>query len=146
MGVRIQRAPLSLAAAYRAIAKPGLGGVVVFAGRVRPDATQHGRVVALDYEAHERMALPALQRLEVEARRRVPGAQVVLWHRVGRLGVGVPSVIVGAATPHRADAFRLARALIDRLKAEVPIWKTERVRPGRPRRKRPDRPLGRSAG
>ena len=143
MSVRIQRAPLSIAAAYRFLAGPGLGGVVVFAGRVRPDVTRQGRVTALDYEAHRSMARTALYRLEVDALRRIRGARVVLWHRVGRLAVGVPSVIVGAATPHRADAFRLARSLIDRLKTEVPIWKSERVRPAHRPRTRHGRSVGR---
>ncbi len=121
------------------MAAPGLGGVVVFAGRVRPDATRAGRVVALDYEAHAPLAFAGFERLERTAHRRVPGARVVLWHRLGPLPVGTASVIVAVATPHRATAFRLARWLIDRLKAEVPIWKTERARPARRRRRPPAR-------
>lgn len=146
MTVRLLRRPLSIAAAYRELARPGLGGVVVFAGRVRPDRWKGGRVRALDYEAHAPLALRALAALEARAAQRAPEARVVLWHRLGRLPVGSASVIVGAATPHRADAFRLARWLIDRLKVEAPIWKTERVRPSRRPRRRPGRSAGRSAG
>ncbi len=115
---------------------------MVFAGCVRPDRTPRGRVVALDYEAHRPVALAQLRRLEAAARQRVPEARVVLWHRLGRLPVGTVSVIVGAATPHRAQAFGLARWLIDRLKEEVPIWKTAQARSAR----RPRRPPARSGG
>jgi molybdopterin synthase catalytic subunit len=146
VSVRLQRDALSVAAAYAELAQDRLGGVVVFAGRVRPDVGPEGRVVALDYEAHRPLARAALHRLAREARRRHPGARVVLWHRLGRLPVGTASVIVGAATPHRATAFALARWLIDRLKAEVPIWKTATARPARRQPRRPVRSGARSAG
>jgi len=114
-----------------------LGGVVVFLGRVRPDRTGKGRVTALEYEAHRELALSALRGLERTARRRFGAEKVVLWHRLGAVPVGEPSVVVGVATGHRAAAFRAARFLIERLKAEVPIWKLERARPVRRPRLRP---------
>lgn len=116
---------------------------MLFAGRVRPGRTRAGRVVALDYEVHRAPALARLQELERDSRRRFRARQVVLWHRVGRLGVGEVSVIVGVATPHRAEAFAAARYLIEELKSVVPIWKTERARPGRRPRRRPSRRAGR---
>src|SRR5215472_16941886 len=114
MGVRLTTTPLSVPAAYRALADPSLGGVVVFVGRVRPDTVAAGRVRALYYEAHEPLAHRELERLRSEAAHRLPKARIVLWHRLGLLPVGTVSVIVGVATPHRAAAFDLARELIDR--------------------------------
>jgi molybdopterin synthase catalytic subunit len=134
VSVRLTRRPLSMAAAMRVLEGPGLGGVAVFAGRVRPDRVGRGRVVALEYEAHRILALRALTALERTARRRFGAERVVLWHRLGDVPVDEISVIVGAATGHRAAAFAAARYLIERLKAEVPIWKTERARPARRRR------------
>ena len=143
MSVRLSRRALSVAAAYRELAGRGPGGIVVFVGRVRADRTPSGRVGALDYEAHVPLALAALERLEARALARAPRGRVVLWHRLGCVGVGDVAVIVGAATTHRASAFSLARWLIDRLKAEAPIWKSARpARPARP----PRRPRVRSAG
>jgi molybdopterin synthase catalytic subunit len=142
MTIRLTARPLSVPAAYAALGDERSGGVVVFAGRVRPDVTRLGRVHSLDYEAHRPLALASLRRLAVQARQRYGARRVVLWHRVGRLRVGTVSVIVGVATPHRADAFAAARYLIDALKRETPIWKTDRGRPGRPR---PSRPARRSA-
>ena len=115
----------------RQLSGPELGGVVVFAGRVRPDRTPGGRVVHLDYEAHRSLALGALSELATTARRRFGAERVVLWHRLGPVPVGEVSVIVGAATGHRAAAFTAARYLIEQLKRSVPIWKVERARPGR---------------
>ena len=132
MSVRVGRRPLSVAAAYRELERPGVGGVVLFVGCVRPDRLRDGTVRSLLYEAHEPLARVALERLEGSARRRSPRGRFVLWHRLGTLPIGEASVLVGAATPHRAEAFTLARWLIDRLKVEAPIWKSSRGPRGRP--------------
>lgn len=142
MTVRLDRRRLSYAAALRALEGPGLGGIVVFVGRVRPDRTSRGQVVALDYEAHVPLARSALSDLEQRARKRFGVQRVVLWHRTGRVPVDEASVVVGVAAGHRAEAFAAARFLIERLKAEAPIWKAERARSAR----RPRRPLRGSAG
>jgi molybdopterin synthase catalytic subunit len=127
VSVRLTSNRLSVAAAFRELERAGVGGIAVFAGRVRPDRRSGSRVVALDYETHEGPAMDGLRALERTARTRFGLAGAVLWHRVGRVRVGEVSVIVGAASGHRAPAFRAARFLIDRLKETVPIWKTERA-------------------
>lgn len=146
MSVRLVRRPLSVASAYRALESERAGGITVFAGRVRPDRVGPGVVRALDYEAHVSVAAHALAALEREASDRFGLTGVVLWHRLGRLPVGTVSVIAGAAAPHRDAAFRGARFLIDRLKARVPIWKSDRARPARRRRGPPRRRPARSSG
>ena len=146
MSVRLTDRPLPVARALRELSGPELGGIVVFAGRVRSDAVPTGRVVALEYEAHAPLALRELRALEKEARRRFGPGRYLLWHRLGRLPVGTVSVIVGAACGHRAQAFDAARFLIEELKVKVPIWKTDRARPGRRRPLRPSPRAGRSTG
>lgn len=145
MSVRLSARPLEFARALRELDGPGLGGIVAFAGRVRPDRVEAGPVVALEYDAHTRLARARLLELEREARRRYGARRVVLWHRVGRVPVGEVAVIVGVATPHRAQAFAAAQYLIDALKATAPIWKTDRARSARRRRPRPRRRAARSA-
>jgi molybdopterin synthase catalytic subunit len=144
--IRLTSRPLSLAAAIRSLEGSGLGGVTVFAGRVRPDAAPRGRVVALVYDVHRAPALRRLKEIARTAERRFGAGRVVLWHRTGRLAVGEVAVVVGAACGHRAPAFAAARYLIEELKASVPIWKTERARSGRPRPRRRARRAGRSTG
>jgi len=144
--IRLTTRPLSYRAAIAELEGPGLGGVVLFAGRVRPDSGPGGRVVALDYDVHRAPALATLERLAARAARRYGAGRIVLWHRVGRVEADEVSVIVGAACGHRAEAFEAARFLIDELKATVPIWKVERARPVR-RPRRPRRPgPGRATG
>ncbi len=146
MVVRLSRRSLSLAAVERRLRTARSGGVVLFAGRVRPDRADGCTTVALLYEADRAPALDRLRALETEARRRFGARDVVLYHRLGRVRVGEVSVVVAAACAHRAQAFDAARYLIDELKATVPIWKEERARPARRPPRRPGRRPGRSAG
>lgn len=146
MSVRLTSRPLVLGAALRELEAPALGGLVVFVGRVRPDRTREGAVVELQYETHRAPALRALARLEQEAQRRFGAERTVAWHRVGRVRVGEPAVIVGAACAHRVEAFAATRFLIDELKRSVPVWKEIRARPVRRPRRRPGPSTGRSAG
>ncbi|MHB1916684.1 MAG: molybdenum cofactor biosynthesis protein MoaE [Thermoplasmata archaeon] len=143
---RLSSRPLGLAGAYRALDSATAGAVVVFVGRVRPDSTGRGRVRALDYETDRNLALRSFGEIDRAALRRYPGVRLLLWHRTGRVPVGTIAVIVGAAAPHRAAAFAAARFAIERLKARSPIWKSDRVRSGRPRRRRRSRPAAPGGG
>jgi molybdopterin synthase catalytic subunit len=100
------------------------GAVASFVGLVR-DENQGRRVVFLEYEAYEALAVRALEQIVAEAREAWPGTRVGVHHRVGRLELGEASVIIVAASPHRADAFAACRYVIERIKQVVPIWKRE---------------------
>jgi hypothetical protein len=84
-----------------------------------------GPVEALDYEAYAEMALAKLRAIGAEEAERHGLCAVALVHRTGRVPLSEPSVIVAAGAAHRGEAFAGARALIDRVKAEAPIWKVE---------------------
>jgi molybdopterin synthase catalytic subunit len=109
-----------------ALQRPGRadGALCLFVGVVRDH--HHGRrVLRLEYEAYEEMALPLLQRIEDEARQRFPVAAVRIVHRLGPLEVGEASVAVAVTAAHREEAFAACRWAIDTVKATVPIWKKE---------------------
>jgi len=112
-----------------AVGDTAAGAQVVFVGTTR--RTNAGRrVVRLEYEAHESMAIREMRRLGAEARRRWRLRKVAMVHRVGVVPVGEPSVVIAVSAGHRDDAFAAGRWLIDRLKEMVPIWKRERYRDG----------------
>jgi molybdopterin synthase catalytic subunit len=103
---------------------PRDGALCLFLGVVRNENA--GRPVRyLEYEAYEEMALPQMEEIEAETRRRWPVTDVRMVHRLGRLEIGDPSVAVAVASPHRDEAFAACRFAIDTLKAKVPIWKKE---------------------
>ncbi len=116
--VRVTGEPLDVAAVSAAVRDPRAGAVVVFEGVTR-------EVGELEYEAYEEMALERLRRIGEEEAERHGLCAVALEHRVGTVPLSEPSVLVAASAPHRGEAFHGARALIDRIKTEAPIWKLE---------------------
>jgi molybdopterin synthase catalytic subunit len=100
--------------------------VVTFTGTTRDHAGDRRGVVMLAYEAYEEQAVPALQAVATELRRRWPGVErVALLHRTGEVAVGDTAVVVVVSAPHRDEAFEAARYGIDAVKSTVPIWKKE---------------------
>jgi len=116
--VRVTGEPLALAELSAAVRDPRAGAIVLFEGVTR-------EVAALDYEAYVEMAEPKLAAIAEEEAERHGLCAVAVEHRTGTVPLGEPSVIVAASAPHRGEAFSGARALIDRVKAEAPIWKVE---------------------
>ncbi len=110
--------PIDEAAVRAAVSDPRAGAVVVFSGVTRD-------VEALEYEAYAEMARPRLEAIAAEARARHGLCAVAVAHRTGRVTLSEPSVVVAVSAPHRAEAFAGAREVIDRVKAEAPIWKRE---------------------
>jgi len=100
------------------------GAVGVFIGNVRGENAGR-RVVELHYEAYEPLALSAFAIIAAEAGAAWPGVSVAIRHRVGRVAVGDASIVIAAASPHRAEAFQVCRYAIERVKQIAPIWKRE---------------------
>lgn len=120
--IRLVREPIDVAALQDVGAADG--ALCLFLGVVRGE-NEGRRVVRLEYEAYEEMALPLIEEIAGRARAQFGVSEVRIVHRLGVLQVGEVSVAVAAASPHRAEAFAACRFAIDTLKAEVPIWKKE---------------------
>jgi molybdopterin synthase catalytic subunit len=126
--VDLRETPLDVSEVVEALGDATSGGLTLFVGRVR-DHDGGRAVTGLDYTAHP----TALERLRevcerVAADHEVQGLAAV--HRTGPLAIGDIAVIVATTSSHRDQAFRASRALIDTLKAEVPIWKHQRFADG----------------
>jgi molybdopterin synthase catalytic subunit len=124
--VAVTAAPLDLPALTAEISAgaDADGAITAFAGLVR-DHNQGRRVRFLEYEAYEALAVKALELIVEEARSAWPSARLGVHHRIGRLEIGEASIIIVAASAHRADAFAACRYTIERVKQIVPIWKHE---------------------
>jgi len=122
--VQLLASPLSIDRCVAAVSGPGMGGIVTFIGMVRRDS--RGTLVDhLEYEAYGAMATREMTRLCDEIEAEIAGTRLAVEHRTGRLEIGEVAVAIAAAAPHRAEAFAACRAMIDRLKQRVPIWKKE---------------------
>ena len=122
--VAVTADPLDIEPLIALVGAAGDGAVVTFAGLVRNH--NQGRLVRfLEYEAYEPLAVRALERIVDEAKGLWPDARLAARHRIGRLEIGEASIVIAAASPHRADAFAACRYMIERVKQIVPIWKRE---------------------
>ena len=116
--VAVREGALSVDALIERVRDPRAGAVVTFMGVTRD-------VAHLDYEAYAEMAEPSMRRIAEAAIERHGLCAAAVEHRVGRVLLGEPSVVVAASAPHRGEAFAGAREIIDEVKAQAPFWKRE---------------------
>lgn len=121
--------PIDSERVVASVASPDCGAVVVFHGTVRNH--HQGRPVArLTYSAYPTMAEARLRQIVADLEAASPGLRAAIVHRLGEVPVGEASVVIAVASPHRAAAYEASRTALERLKAEVPIWKQERYADG----------------
>ena len=116
--------PLDPAAVIREVSDPRAGGIATFIGTTRVES--RGRTVHyLDYEAYGGMAEQVMAELAEELKRKHDLCELAIAHRIGRVDIGEPSVVIAASAPHRAAALAACQEAIDTLKETVPLWKKE---------------------
>ena len=116
--------PVSLDAVVREVASEEAGAIATFSGTARRHS--RGRVVTyLDYEGYEGMAEEMMAKLAAGLKERYEIQEIAIHHRVGRVELGEPSVVIAVSATHRADALAACRDAIEMLKLEVPLWKKE---------------------
>ena len=116
--------PLDATALLAEVASVANGASIVFVGTVRE--VNEGRAVSgIEYTAYEAMAARELAAIVTDAVSRFGTSDIVVEHRLGRMGLGEASVVIAVAHPHRAEAYDASRFVIEELKRRVPIWKRE---------------------
>jgi len=126
---RVTSAALDVSAVSAIVSSADCGAVATFVGLVRNENGGR-RVLWLEYEAYEPLAVKTFARIDEEAGERWPSIGLAIHHRVGRLEIGEASVVIAAASPHRAEAFAACRYAIERIKQIAPIWKHEHFEGG----------------
>ncbi len=126
---RVTSDPLDVTAVSAIVSSADCGAVATFVGLVRNENGGR-RVLWLEYEAYEPLAVKAFARIDEEAGERWPSIGLAIHHRIGRLEIGEASVVIAAASPHRAEAFAACRYAIERIKQIAPIWKHEHFEGG----------------
>ncbi len=129
MRAALVEAPIDAAALTASVSGARRGAVVLFLGTVR-DHHQGRAVLGIEYSGYRPMALERLQRIIDELEGQDCELRLAITHRLGELAPGEASVAIAAASPHRAAAYAASRTALERLKAEVPVWKRERYADG----------------
>ncbi len=120
--------PLSVDEVQAAVSDPGAGAIALFVGTVRDH--DHGRAVSeLSYTAHPSGA-EQLRLCAEKVAARFPVRALAAVHRTGDLDIGDLAVVVAASADHRDEAFAACRALVEDLKATVPVWKRQQFAEG----------------
>jgi molybdopterin synthase catalytic subunit len=122
--LKITNEVLDIAHCINWVMTPQAGGIDVFIGTVR-DQTKGKKVVRLEFEAYEKMALREMKKIAEEMMKQWPLHKILIHHRVGALQIGEVPVVIAVSASHRAAAFEACRYAIDTLKQTVPIWKKE---------------------
>lgn len=112
-------------AVRRLVAHPATGATVVFCGTTR-------EVPSLEYEAYVEMAEEKIRELAEAVVAEHGLAAVAVAHRTGTVELMEPSIVIAVSAGHRAEAFAGARALLDAVKSQAPIWKQEHPEDGPP--------------
>jgi MoaE-MoaD fusion protein len=121
--------PIDVYRVADAVSGPSRGAVVLFLGTVRDHHA--GRPVAkLTYSAYRPMALEGIRQIAADLETAYPDLRAAIVHRLGEVPVGEPSVAIAIGSPHRAAAYDASRTALERLKAEIPIWKREHYADG----------------
>jgi molybdopterin synthase catalytic subunit len=129
MSFRVSSEALDPDRLKRELAADAAGACVCFEGWVR-NHNDGQAVDALEYEAHEALAVKEGQRILAEAVTKFSLHSAAAQHRVGSLAIGDCAVWVGVSSSHRGDAFEACRYIIDELKHRLPIWKKEHYEGG----------------
>jgi len=121
---RVTTEPLSVQQVNDLVKRPTDGAVVTFDGIVRNNFD--GRPVRyLAYEAYAAMAEKKMAEIGAEVQQKFAIGEIAMVHRIGRLEIGESSIVIAVAAPHRHAAFEACAYAMDRVKAEVPVWKKE---------------------
>jgi molybdopterin synthase catalytic subunit len=116
--------PLDPTRLVESVRRDESGAVALFYGVVR-NHNRGRRVLYLEYDAYPEMATKVMRQTAEEIKGRFPVDDIAVQHRIGRLEIGETSLLVAVSSAHRREAFEACRALVDRLKEVVPIWKKE---------------------
>ena len=113
------------AAALEFVSDPGFGGLSLFVGRVR-DHNQGRAVIGISYEVFDKLAMVGFEEIAQRAHTQFGShLRIYIGHARGRLAIGDIAMVVAAGTPHRDEAFRACRQVVEAVKHGSPIWKQE---------------------
>lgn len=116
--------PIDSVSLVRDVMRRSDGAYVLFEGVVR-DHHEGKAVESIFYDCYRPMAEKEIDAIVREVSGEQPDVAIAILHRLGHLVVGDSSIAIVCASPHRAEAFAACRAMIDRIKHTVPIWKKE---------------------
>lgn len=125
----ISKIPLEKIDLKKGLTALSAGALATFEGVIR-NANDGKKVVALEYEVFDALALKEGRKILSEAKKKFKITNAKCIHRSGKLKIGDIAVWIGVASAHREEAFRACKYIIDEIKVRLPIWKKEYYKTG----------------
>ena len=105
--------------------KTAIGGHSIFLGQVRADIISDKKVAAIEYTAYEQMANEKMREIREDVFSKYSLSCMHVYHSLGRVAAGEICLFVFTSAPHRKAAIAACEEVVERLKAELPVWGKE---------------------
>jgi molybdopterin synthase catalytic subunit len=102
-----------------------IGGHSLFLGQVRKDPVKASFVSAIEYTAHEEMALEKMHEIREDIFKKYELTCMHIYHSLGMVNTGEICLFIFTSSAHRKPAIEACNELVERIKAELPIWGKE---------------------
>lgn len=102
-----------------------IGGHSIFLGQVRADEIEGKKVRAIEYTAYEQMALEKMHAIRESVFEKYPLTCMHVYHSLGIISAGEICLFVFTSSAHRKAAMEACNELVERIKAELPVWGKE---------------------
>lgn len=102
-----------------------IGGHSIFLGQVRADEIDGQKVAAIEYTAYEEMALEQMHQIREAIFEKYPLTCMHVYHSLGAVAAGEICLFVFTSSAHRKAAMDACDEIVERLKAELPVWGKE---------------------
>jgi len=122
--IEIIKTPIDIQRVLESVHDTSAGAIDIFIGTTR-DHAEGKKVLTLQYEAYEPMAIRLMKNIAEDAQARWHVKKISIVHRVGTVDVGEVSIVIAVSAEHRSESFDACRFIIDTVKKTVPIWKKE---------------------
>ena len=127
--IKLSTEPIQIDQVIKSVESAESGAINIFVGTVR-NQSKDKKVVRLEFEAYEKMALSEMKKISDAAVKQWPINKISIIHAIGVLEIGDIPVVIAVSTPHRKASFEACKFVIDELKKTVPIWKKEFFKDG----------------
>jgi len=103
----------------------GIGGHSIFLGQVRNDMIDEKEVESIDYSTYEEMALEKMHEIREDIFSKYALTCMHVHHSLGIVKAGEISLFVFTSSKHRKAAIEACNEVVERIKAELPVWGKE---------------------
>lgn len=105
--------------------KTTIGAHQIFLGQVRSDMIHEKKVAAIDYTAHAEMALDVMHHIREDIFSKYELTCMHVYHSLGKVAAGELCLFVFVSSAHRDACVKACAELVERIKAELPVWGKE---------------------